>query len=294
MSNDAWLFLGAIVGAGVPLLMYWAWLRFAYAVFPNESLLVLRFGKLAQRIDAPGLAIVWDAWAPWAEVRRVSRRIQSALIHDLEVHDIGGSEARTDVFVEYRVVDPVRATFAIQDLHRAVENVVSHTALGVLGTQPLSALIRDDGELGDLIRAECTAETSAWGVEVLDVLFRQIRPSSIATEQLLGEVAARLEKTKARIEEEGRQAVALLHARTAADTATLVGRARGQYSLGVGRAYREMRSNPAVHAAYRELNDLVLLRPQRTVTFRGFDKHEVRAVDAAMFEGVGAGPTATS
>lgn len=284
MNNDAWLFLGALVGVGAPLSLLWLWNVFAYKVFPNETLLVLRFGKLANRVDDPGLHFLVDHGLPWVRTVRVSRRLQSLLLRDIEVHDVGGTELGVDVFVEYRITDPVKATFAIDDLTRALENVVSHGVITVLGVRQVGEILRDSGGLGDAIRRELEPETAPWGVVVHRVLLRQIRPSLMANEQFLGEIAAKLEKVKARIEEEGRQAVALLHARTSAEVAVRVAQARGQYPRAVGTAYAAIRSDREVYEAYRELHELVLLRPGHTIAFRGFEPGEIKAQEAAFLD----------
>jgi regulator of protease activity HflC (stomatin/prohibitin superfamily) len=245
---------------------------------------VLRFGRLARRIDEPGLHFLVDDPAPWTRTVRVSRRLRASLLRDLEVHDVAGTELGVDVFVEYRVTDPVLATFAIENLSDALEKLVAHSVITVLGARRCTEILRDAGALGDAIQAETTAEAAAWGVTVSRVLFQQIRPSQMAGEQLLAEVAARLEKVKARIEEEGRQAVALLHARTAAEVAGQIAEARGQYPRAVGRAYAAMRAAPSVYAEFRALHDLVLLRPGHTVAFLGFEPGEIRASEAPMFD----------
>ena len=53
-------------------------------------------------------------------------------------------------------------------------------------------------------------------------------------------------------------------------------------AAAVGRALFDIKKRPAVFRAYDELYQLSLLRPHRTVTFRGFEQDELRAADAAM------------
>ncbi len=62
----------------------------------------------------------------------------------------------------------------------------------------------------------------------------------------------------------------------------LVAEAKGQYPTAIGRALAGLKQKPALFKAYNELCDLSLVRPHRTVTFRGFAEGELRAVDAAM------------
>ena len=95
-------------------------------------------------------------------------------------------------------------------------------------------------------------------------------------------VAARLERAKADVEEEGRLRIQLLEAKTSAQVAALVSEAKTQYSLAIGRAYEKLSQNAVVYKSYRELYNLSLVRPHRTVSFSGFSEGEVRAMDAAM------------
>lgn len=195
------------------------------------------------------------------------------------------------MFVEFQITDPVRASFAIENLPEAMAKLVSHSVITALGARRFTEIVRDDGALDAGVRAEVAGEAGRWGVAVRKVLLQQVRPSARATEQLLAEAAARLEKMKARIEEEGRQAVALLHATTAAEVAARVAEARGQYPRAVGEAYASMREGLAVAKEYRELHDLVLLRPGHTVAFLGFEPGEIRAVEAPMLEVTALGAT---
>jgi hypothetical protein len=43
-----------------------------------------------------------------------------------------------------------------------------------------------------------------------------------------------------------------------------------------------MKAHSPVFNAYNDLYELSLVRPHRTVAFRGFDKSELRATDATM------------
>jgi hypothetical protein len=64
--------------------------------------------------------------------------------------------------------------------------------------------------------------------------------------------------------------------------AALVAEAKGQYPAAVGRALKALVPGSKLFRAYNELYELSLVRPHRTISFRGFAEDEVRAVDAAM------------
>jgi hypothetical protein len=46
--------------------------------------------------------------------------------------------------------------------------------------------------------------------------------------------------------------------------------------------FSRLRSEPEVFKAYNELYELSLIRPHRTIAFRGFREGQMRAVDALM------------
>jgi hypothetical protein len=100
-------------------------------------------------------------------------------------------------------------------------------------------------------------------------------------------IAARLERCKADIEEQGHQRVRMLEAQTAKDTAQLIGQAKGQYLAAVGRALAALKESPRVFEAFQQLHELSQLRPHRMLAFKGFKDGEVRAFDAAMFAAMG-------
>jgi hypothetical protein len=95
-------------------------------------------------------------------------------------------------------------------------------------------------------------------------------------------IAARLERAKAHVDEIGRLQVAQLEADTAMRVADLVAEAKGQYPEAIGRALADVKRKPKIFEAYNTLYDLSLMRPHRTVTFRGFTKGELSAAEAAM------------
>jgi hypothetical protein len=98
--------------------------------------------------------------------------------------------------------------------------------------------------------------------------------------QMFGSVAARLGRARANVEELGRIRIAKLEAETEVQVAGLLANAKGQYPAAIGKALEKLRTSPAVYRAYVELHELSLVRPHRTLAFRGFEG--LKAADAAM------------
>lgn len=253
----------------------------------EEAVLVTRFGKLVATWTTPGLHVLPSKLLPWVKITPVSLRRDFRHFKNVHVNDSRGTTVIVDLWVEFRVADPARAIFSVTDWDHALQNLVSHAATSILGSREFREILCDRTELGELLTADIAAETDAWGIEIELVFIRNVSLLPEVSRQMFETIAARLERAKADIEERGRLAVAQLEADTAMRVAELVAQAKGQYPAAVGRALRALKQKPAVFAAYNELYELSLVRPHRTVSFRGFSEGELRAADAAMMHSDG-------
>jgi regulator of protease activity HflC (stomatin/prohibitin superfamily) len=243
--------------------------------------LVTRHGKLVATFTEPGLVVFPSRLWPWVQLHRVSLALDFREILNVHVNDASGTSVVIDLWVEFRIEDPKKALFSVDDWDKALSNVVSHSALSILGNRDFHEILSDRNELGARVREDVAAETARWGLSIEAVMLRNVSLSSEVTSQVVRTVAARLERAKADVEEEGRLRVALLEAKTSARVAELVAEAKGQYPQAIGRALEALKQRPEVFRAYDELYELSLLRPHRTTAFVGFDG-ELRAVDAGM------------
>jgi regulator of protease activity HflC (stomatin/prohibitin superfamily) len=248
----------------------------------NEAVLVTRFGKLSSRLTRPGWHWLLDRMMPWTKTHRVLLRSDYRDFPNIIINDARGTTVVVDVWLEFRVVDPVKATFEIADWRDALKNLVSHSVITILGNREFKHILADRTDLGEMLKRDIDAETSRWGIKVELAFIKNISLLPEVSQQLFHAVAARLERAKADIEERGRQQVSLLQAETAAQVATLVAEAKGQYPAAVGRAYAELKKKPKVFEAYRELYELSMLRPAQTVAFKDFVDGDMRPIEAAM------------
>lgn len=291
MNSQAILLAGILVGFfGIPCLTLL--LRFLHVeVEDGETVLVTRHGRHTGTLSQPGWYWLFDRLMPWVKIHRVSLRRDYREIPNVFIHDTKGTGIVLDVFVELRVVDPVKATFSVSDWPHLLDNLVAHAMIAALGNRSFEEILRFRAELSKLIEDEIRHETARWGIQIDLVMVRSVSVSPAIAGQLVGSVAAKLERAKAHIEEDGRQTVALLEANTSATIATLIAEARGEYPLAVGRAYEGLGKRPEVFQAYQTLYELSLLQPHRTVAFQGFAAGEVRAMDAAMAAGTTDAPS---
>lgn len=286
-AQTFYLIAGVAVGLALLPVLTFVVAQFALQVGESEAVLITRFGKLDQTLTTPGWHWLPSRLLPWVAVRKVSLRRDSRSLERIHINDARGTSVMLDLWMEVQVVDPAKAAFAVVDWDKQLHDLVIHATGALLGNREFGDILSDRIELGKQLRAELAHETARWGVAIEQVYLQQVTLLPEVSRQMLDSIAARLERAKADVQEEGRQRVALLEAETSRSVAQLVAQAKAQYPLAVGRALAKLADQPEVQAAYTQLYELAQLRPHRTVAFRGFAPGDLRAVDAAMLPGQG-------
>lgn len=284
MNADALFFTGFVAGAGIVPVAWGLFRMLTVSVRENEAVLLTRFGRLSRTLTQAGLHQVPERILPWVQLRRVSLRRDFLMVNGVNINDRRGTTVVVDIWIELRVVDAARSCFAVQDWEVALRDLVGHSAGAILAEREFAEILSDRTELGERLRAEILEETTRWGLSVEGVYLRKVSLLPDVAQRMFTTVAAKLERKKADIDEEGHQRVALLEAETATRTAVLEARAKGQYPAAVGRAYGKLRATPKVLSAYEELYRLAQLRPHRVLAFHGFAPGELRPSDAAMLD----------
>ncbi len=275
---------GLALGAAVLPLLGRLFKLFFVEVEDAHAVLVTRFGKLVATLKEPGLVFWPSKPMPWVKVKSVSLAKDFRLLSGVHVNDARGTTLLVDLWFEVRVVDPVRALFAVEDWDRAVKSLVMHAATSILGAREFGEILADRDVLARLLKDEVAPETARWGVQVEHTFIRNVTLLPEVARHMFSTVSARLDQAKALIDEQARLDVAQLEADTQAKVAALVGEAKAQYPLEIGKALAELKRKKPVYEAYAELYRLSQLRPQRTVAFRGFSSSDVRAVEGAMLD----------
>ncbi|MBI1860378.1 MAG: SPFH domain-containing protein [Deltaproteobacteria bacterium] len=280
---------------GIALTFAATWLgRFLFLslfaeVEEQGALVVTRFGKLVHVHTKAGLVFMPSRWLPWTRVIPVSLQRDFRHYRDLRLNDRRGTSILIDLWIEFRIADPKKALFAVEDWEDSLYGLMTHSATSVLSSKEFATIMKERSELGRMLRDLVETETARWGLQVFSVYIRKVGLRTDVLRQMFEAVGARLETAKAEVEEEGRIRIGLLEARTAADIAALVAEAKSQHLSAIGRAYEKMRKEPKVMAAYSELHELSLADSKRLVSFQGFP--EMRPLDAAMISsGITDGP----
>ena len=282
MSDLNTFVLGILIALGALPLLTLAARLIRVEIEDGETILVTRFGRLVATLREPGWHWLVDRYLPWSKVFRVSLRRDFQDFPNICVNDARGTTVMVDIWLEFRVTDPAKATFDVAEWKHSLRNLVSHAVISILGNREFKHILCDRTQLGELLRHDISVETARWGIQIELAFIKNVSLLPEVSQQLFHAIAARLERAKADLEEDGRQRVAMLRAETSAQIATLIAEAKGQYPAAVGRAYAVLKGSPEVFKAYCELYELSVLRPQQLIAFKEFADGELRAVDAAM------------
>jgi hypothetical protein len=294
LNEDALLLIGFVLGGSIISLSVMLYRLLNIAVDEKEVVLVSRFGRLQRSIDVPGWHFMWDRSLPWVQVRRVSTRLECRTISGVVVNDARGTTVTVDVFLEFRILDPYKASFAVVDWERALTSLVSHSVTSALGNRQFEDILSDAVVPR---RARCARRVDRRNQSLghrrrtPDDSKRHGAPGGLARDDAFG--------CRAHRALEGRHRGGRPPARRAARGKDRRARSR---SLSPRRGHstrppsaapsRSLKASPEVCKAYNELYELSLMHPQRTIAFVGFAEGEIRPVDAAMIVAMKPGPSA--
>ena len=141
-------------------------------VNPNQSAVLLFFGKYVGTIRRPGLWFV----NPMISKNKLSLRINNFNSESLKVNDLRGNPVEIGAVVVWRVKDTAQASFDVEDYAHYVE-VQSESALRTTAArhpydtphEGETSLRGDSEEVNDELEAQLTERLALAGIEVLEV-----------------------------------------------------------------------------------------------------------------------------
>lgn len=130
----------------------------------NQWEVALRFtlGKLTGRVS-PGLTLFLPGLQ---ELRRIDTRMKNRDLVRQMVITRDNVTTMIDAVLYYRVVDPDKATLAVEDYEAAVKDRAKVVLRDVVGETRLDELLAHREEIAAKVRAQVESAVSAWGLHV--------------------------------------------------------------------------------------------------------------------------------
>lgn len=151
----------------------------------------LRLGKLVDGSRGPGLIFI----VPFVDrMHRVSLRIVTMPIQSQEIITRDNVTVDVSAVAYYRVVDPVQAVLAIEDVESAIAYIAQATLRAAIGQHTLDEALTSTEDLNKQVRDILDQQTEPWGVKVTLVELKNIQLPEAMKRAMAKEAEAEREK----------------------------------------------------------------------------------------------------
>src|SRR6266704_1037562 len=173
--------------------------RAARIVRQYEKGIVLRFGKFHALADS-GLTFIM----PFTDsIVRVDMREQVISVPPQKLITKDNVTVEVDAVVYYKVVDPVKSQFEVQDFGYACTTLAQTNLRNLIGDRTLDETLVARDMINTNLREVLDEATNGWGVKVTRVEVQKIEPPRDITDAMSRQMKAEREKRAAVLEAEG-------------------------------------------------------------------------------------------
>ena len=173
--------------------------RSARIVAQFEKGLVLRLGRYRSTVDS-GLTFL----VPIIEdMVKVDMREGVINVEPQKVITKDNVSVTVDAVIYYRISDPVKATFEVQNFAYAATTLAQTNLRNLIGDKALDETLTARDVINTNLRVVLDEATNAWGVKITRVEVQKIDPPADITEAMSRQMKAERDKRAAILEAEG-------------------------------------------------------------------------------------------
>jgi regulator of protease activity HflC (stomatin/prohibitin superfamily) len=192
--------MSAYVGLAVALVVL-AGVAFSVRILKQyERGVQFRLGRVTGGARGPGLILI----VPLVDrVHRVSLRIITLPIQSQGIITKDNVSVDVSAVAYYRVVDPVAAVVAIENVEAAINQIAQTTLRAVVGRHTLDETLSETDAINQNIREILDVQTEEWGIKVTVVELRDIQLPDSMKRAMARQAEAEREKRAKIIAAEG-------------------------------------------------------------------------------------------
>jgi len=173
--------------------------RAARVVSQYEKGMVLRLGRYRATVDS-GLTFLVPVIEDMIKVDMRERVIN---VEPQKVITKDNVSVTVDAVIYYRIIDPVKATFEVQNFGYAATTLAQTNLRNLIGDKSLDETLTARDTINANLRAVLDEATNTWGVKVTRVEVQKIDPPADITEAMSRQMKAERDKRANILEAEG-------------------------------------------------------------------------------------------
>jgi len=237
---EKYLFVLLLIFAFIMLV---ALARSARIVSQYEKGMVLRLGKYRATVSS-GLTFL----VPLIEdIIKVDMRERVINVEPQKVITKDNVSVIVDAVIYYRIIDPVKATFEVQNFGYAATTLAQTNLRNLIGDKSLDETLTARDTINSNLRTVLDEATNTWGVKVTRVEVQKIDPPADITEAMSRQMKAERDKRANILEAEGVKQAQIVQAECVRQSEIL--RAEGDAQAKILRANAEAKAIEVVSNA---------------------------------------------